>query len=278
MNELQIHTLLEQAAQFRDDDKPLHAIQLLQQVIAAHPTCERAFMLLAQIYYDANRMDAAEKVLLQGLQANPRSAEFYMQLGSFHLRQFNYERALEYFLSIRHLHYPLVHMSLGLTYAGLEKLVEAERELKLAAQVDPKLPRVFEVWGEVLLRLNRTHEAINVLKHAARLDRYSGSAHRLLGNALAADERWQAAYDEYLLAVDMNPDDEEAWLSIATTLIHLNRPAEAKRYFERYLKMKPSDTRAVTAYRSVCTFLDEPEKPKASWRKPKRSRTHPDKN
>ncbi len=278
MNELRIHTLLEQAAQFRDDDKPLHAIQLLQQVIAANPKCERAFMLLAQIYSDSSRLDAAEKVLQQGLKANPRSAEFYIQLGSFHLRQCNYERALEYFLSVRHLHYPLVHMSLGLAYLGLGKLIEAEREVKLAAQVDPKLPRVFEVWGEVLLRLGKSGEAISVLKHAARLDRYSGSAHRLLGDALASIEHWQAAYDEYLLAVDMNPDDEEAWLSIATTLIHLNRLAEAKRYFERYLRLKPSDVQAETAYRSVCEVLGDMNTPTVSVRKPRHPRAHRDKN
>lgn len=270
--------MVEQAVQFRDDDKPLHAIQLLQQVIAANPKCERAFMLLAQIYYDSSRLDAAEKVLLQGLKANPRSAEFYVQLGSFHLRQFNYERALEYFLNIRHLHYPLVHMNLGLAYLGLGKMVEAERELKLAARVDPKLPRVFEVWGEVLLRLRKTDDAISVLKHAARLDQYSGSAHRLLGDAFCSIEQWQSAYDEYLLAVDMNPDDEDAWLSIATTLIRLNRPAEAKRYFERYLNLKPSDVQAETAYRSVCEVLGDKNTPKMSMRKPRRPRTHRDKN
>lgn len=276
MNELQIHTLVEQAAQFRDDDKPLHAIQLLQQVIRANPKCERAFMLLAQIYCDSSRWDAAEKVLLQGLQANPRSTEFYIQLGSFHLRQFNYERALEYFLSVRHLHYPLVHMSLGLAYMGLGKMAEAERELKLAAQVDPKLPKVFELWGEVLLRLKRTNEAISVLKHAARLDRYSGSAHRLLGDALASIEQWQSAYDEYVLAVDMNPDDEEAWLAIATALMHLNRMAEAKRYLERFLNLKPSDAQAEKAYRSVCEVLGNT--PNATTPKPRRPRTRRDQN
>ncbi len=276
MNELQIHTLVEQAAQFRDDDKPLHAIQLLQQVIRANPKCERAFMLLAQIYCDSSRWDAAEKVLLQGLQANPRSTEFYIQLGSFHLRQFNYERALEYFLSVRHLHYPLVHMSLGLAYMGLGKMAEAERELQLAAQVDPKLPKVFELWGEVLLRLKRTNEAISVLKHAARLDRYSGSAHRLLGDALASIEQWQSAYDEYVLAVDMNPDDEEAWLAIATALMHLNRMAEAKRYLERFLNLKPSDAQAEKAYRSVCEVLGNTSN--ATTPKPRRPRTRRDQN
>ncbi len=276
MNELQIQTLVEQAAQFRDDDKPLHAIQLLQQVIRANPKCERAFMLLAQIYCDSSRWDAAEKVLLQGLQANPRSTEFYIQLGSFHLRQFNYERALEYFLSVRHLHYPLVHMSLGLAYMGLGKMAEAEREFKLAAQVDPKLPKVFELWGEVLLRLKRTNEAISVLKHAARLDRYSGSAHRLLGDALASIEQWQSAYDEYVLAVDMNPDDEEAWLAIATALMHLNRMAEAKRYLERFLNLKPSDAQAEKAYRSVCEVLGNT--PNATTPKPRRPRTRRDQN
>jgi len=261
VNELHVHTLIEQATKYRDDDKPLHAMQLLRRVIAWQPACEHAYVLLAQIYEEARQYKAAEAVLLQGLRHNPKSETFYVVLGSFHLARLEFARALDYFLKIRHRHMPYVHMSLGVAYRGIGKLLQAERELKLAAQADPKLPKVFEVWGEVLLELGRTKDALNVLRRAARLDQYSGSAHHLLADALAAEGQWQSAYEEYLLAVDMNPDDEEAWFNIANALIHLDRLDEAKRYLERYLHLKPNDSTAASVYRSVSAILDTTEGP-----------------
>lgn len=261
VNELHVHTLIEQAAKYRDDDKPLHAIQLLRRVLTVQPACEHAYVLLAQIYEEARQDEAAEAVLLQGLRQHPKSETFYFVLGRFHLARLEFTRALEYFLKIRHLHTPHVHMSLGVAYRGIGNLLQAERELKLAAQADPKLPKVFEAWGEVLLELGRTKDALAVLRRAARLDQYSGSAHHLLADALAAESQWQAAYEEYLLAVDMNPDDEEAWFSIANALIHLDRLDEAKRYLERYLHLKPNDLMAASVYKSVSATLDTPEGP-----------------
>jgi tetratricopeptide (TPR) repeat protein len=260
MNELQIHTLLEQASRFYEDDKTLHAIQLLKQVIAASPTCEKAYVMLAQIYFETKRPDFAEKVLLQGLEANNDNLEYYLLLGNLHLRQLHFEQALACFEKIRNLNIPQVHLNVGLIYLGFGRLSEAEAELKRAAALEPNLPQVYELWGEVLLEQKRISEAVEILQHAIRLDQYSGSSHRLLGEAFAHLSQWEMAYDKLVLAVDLNPDDAEAWCLCGDVLLRLNRYAEAQTYLGRSLQLQPNYPEALADYGLACAMLGENDK------------------
>lgn len=260
MNELQIHTLLEKAIRYQDDDKSLHAIQLLRQVIAASPVCDKAYVMLAQIYTETNRAEFAEKILLQGLEADKENLEYYFLLGNLQLRQMHFDQALEYFEKIRSLNIPQVGLSFGLIYMGLGKLAEAETELKKAALAEPDLPKVYELWGEVLLEQKRINEAVDILQQAVRIDQYSGSGYRLLGEAFAHLSQWQMAYDYLILAVDLNPDDADAWCLCGDVLLRLNRVAEAKTYLERSLQLQPNSPEVQENYQLACALLDDDER------------------
>lgn len=257
MNELQLHTLLEQAFAFQDSDKPLHAIQLLNQVIAANPACDRAYVMLAQVYAEINNFVQAERVLLQGRAAGGAYQEYDLLVGNLLLRQMKFEEAIPYFEKMADRKMPQVHLNLGLAYMALGRYAEAEKEMQRAITLAPNLPKVHELWGELLLGQERVSEAVEVLLRAVAIDQYSAAGYRLLGEAYARLSRWQQAYEHLVIAVDLDPDDAEAWSLCGDVLLHLNSFSEAKKYLQRSLQLKPGNPGARASYDKACAMLSD---------------------
>ena len=257
MNELQLHTILEQAERYYEDGKPLHSIQLLKQIINKNPACDKAYVYLAQIFVEMNRGDQAEKVLLQGAETNKENLEYNVLLGNLHLRQHQFDRALEYFGSLQHLNIPQIHENIGLIYFYKGDFEAAETELRRAAIADPTLPKVHELLGEVLMRRRSFVDAIEVLRVALRYDPYSNSAHKLLGAAYLTDNRTEKAYNEFVTAIDCDPDDFESWFSCGDVLVRLTRFNEAKPYLERACAINPKSANALVSLGIVRLKLGE---------------------
>jgi tetratricopeptide (TPR) repeat protein len=250
VNELQLHTLLEQAARHRDEGRVLHAIQILTNLMRVQPSCDKVYAQLAQLYLDMNRPEQAEKVLLHGAAANKENLEYNLLLGNLHLRQQQFERALQYFGNLKHLNIPQIHQSIGLIYFCQGNLEAAEAELRRAVASDPDLPKVHELFGEVLLRSGKTDEAITAFMSALKRDPYSSIAHRLLGEAYVQRKEFEQAYGEFTQAIDCNPDDFALWFLCGTTLAQLQRYDEARAYLEHAYKMnsKSEDVLSALAY------------------------------
>ncbi len=257
MNELQLHTLLEDASRFRDDGKLLHAVQLLMKVINVRPSCDRAYVQLAQVYTEMNRPDFAEKILLKGAASNSENLEYSILLGNLHLQQNHFDKALQYFGSLKHLNIPQIHQGIGLIYSYQKNLEAAEHELRLAAAGDPDLPKIHELLGEVLLRRGNIEEATQVVERALRRDPYSGYAHKLMGEIYGAQNLWEKAYDELGAAIDCDPDDSDLWLRCGEVLLQLHRVAESIVYLERACTLNPKSTNAWVSLGVACLKTGE---------------------
>ncbi|GAB4814815.1 hypothetical protein N2152v2_001861 [Parachlorella kessleri] len=68
---------------------------------------------------------------------------------------------------------------------------------------------------------------------------------KLLSNRCMAHQRlgnWQAACEDAQQAIRLKPDWEKAWYRLGTSLLSLERPAEAKLAFEQGLRFKPGNS------------------------------------
>ncbi len=260
MNELQLHTLLEQASRFRDEGKSLHAIQILMNVIAVHPSSHKAYVQLAQVYTEMNRPDYAEKILLKGAAANKENPEYTMLLGNLHLQQQHFEQALQYFDHLKHLNIPQIHQSIGLIYSYQKNLEAAEQEFRLAAAGDPDLPKVYELLGEVLLHRGDIEGAMQVIQRALRRDPYSAYAHKLMGEIHASRSLWENAFEEFCEAIDCDPDDYNLWHRCGEVLTQLERFTEAKVYLERACALNGESANILISLGRACLKLGESNK------------------
>jgi len=72
--------------------------------------------------------------------------------------------------SLNHPHYVGGHLVLGKIYIDQKKLVEAEKHLKFASELDPQNILALQMLGTVLVHLKKTKEALKVFKLALFLN------------------------------------------------------------------------------------------------------------
>ncbi len=250
MNEIQLHTLLDQARRFLEEGKALHALQIYTRLVEVAPGLEEPYVRLSQLYADMGRGDRAEQILRAGSVRDPHNIVFVTVLGDFYLRSGRYEDAIACLRQIADRRLPAVHFTVGLAAMHLQRWTEAEREFRTAIMLDGRWPRAYEALGEVLIQRKQYAEAIRELEHGLRVEPYSGVGNRLAGIARLNRLEFPKALEHLTLAVDIDPDDAEAWHLCGDVLLRMRRFEEAEPYLQRALKLNPrsADTSVSIGY------------------------------
>jgi Flp pilus assembly protein TadD len=252
VNELQIHTLLEEAATLAEEGKRLHAIQVYTRLVGSDPSLEEPYFRLARLFAEQGNLESAERVVADGLDRHPGKWQFIICLGDLSAAQERYGQAASWYGRLSERRLPRVHFSLGMVYLRLRELEKAEEEFRRALRLDPRFPRIHESLGEVLLERGQVPLAIAEFRKALRHDPYSGDAHRLLGAALTESHQWAAALEEFILAADIDPDDAKAWQLSGETLLRLRRYHEAEYYIRRARALDPGSADVAASCGFVC--------------------------
>jgi tetratricopeptide (TPR) repeat protein len=147
----QLLNILEKARGLAEEGKALHAIQLYRRAQEAEPTAVESYARLARLYSEQGHINSAEGVLRLGLKRDRTNPELLLLLGDLLLREERYSNAISCYDRIRRFKRPGIHLRLGLAHFRAGNLVAAEHELRSAIRVDPSLPKVCELLGEILL-------------------------------------------------------------------------------------------------------------------------------
>ena len=261
MNELQLHTCLEQALAFVEEGKTLHAVQLYYRILCRTPRCPDTYLQLARVFLHQSKPATAERVLTQALSILPGNTEILLLLGDITAARGKLRRALRWYSLLRSRRLAAVHMRLGLVHKRLGDVRRAEVEFRTAIRLAPRLPQVHAMLGEILLSTRRVAEATAEIRRALRIDPCSAMAHRLLGAALLSNHRPAEAIEELELAVDTDPGDTHAWHLCGEALLRLRRLAEAEYCLTRALSLDPSSPDLRATFGFLC--LQQGERIKA---------------
>ena len=252
IDEPALHQMLEQARSFVDERKFLHAAQLYTRITSLAPSTEQAWVELSHVYAELRQYQAAEHVLQQAAASSSDPNKILFLLGNLYFKTADYDRALIYYrqlaLAEKQLSLTLrAHMQFntGLCYFYRGNLKQAESHFRKAKKVDPMFPKINESLGELLLRREAFSESIVVLKQAITADPYSWIAHYLLGVAYQKTQSWTSAYDEFVAAVEMDPNEPNGWQMCGEVLLTLERFDEAERYLGKALELNPHLTDAI---------------------------------
>jgi tetratricopeptide (TPR) repeat protein len=252
VNELHIHTLLEEAAMLAEEGKRLHAIQLYTRLLGSDPSLEEPSLRLARLFAEQGDLESAERVVADGLDRHPGHWKFIICLGDLAAAQEKYGQAAGWYGQLSEHRLPRLHFSLGMVYLRMRELEKAEGEFRRTLRLDSRFPRIHESLGEVLLERGDVPQAIVEFRKALRHDPYSGDAHRFLGAALKESHQWAAALEEFILAVDIDPDDAKAWQLSGEALLHLRRYGEAEYYVRRARALDPGSADVAASCGFVC--------------------------
>lgn len=255
MDEPTLYGLLERARSYVDDGKSLHAIQVYRQLIASAPGLTEPWVELFKIYCQLQRFDTAEKLLLESLDFVTERKEVIFLLGVLYLQTHDHHRALTYFRQLQTNEKILnsefqsrVHFNLGLIHVEMHRWSLAEHHLRKTRQLNPEFPKIDEALSEILLRRGHVREVIEILQAGLSKDPYSWLGHYLLGIAFSRTRQWRSAYEEFVVATDMDPKEPRSWQKCGECLIALRELGQAEHYLRKALELNPKFTDAVVNY------------------------------
>jgi tetratricopeptide (TPR) repeat protein len=159
----------------------------LEKLAAVQPASPLCLYWLARLDYDAQSYTAAVGRLRKVIEMDPTMMRAYDLLGLCHdyLGQFDeairsYTRAVELNrLQPKPSPWPLVDMSISLV--AVNRVAEAEKNLREALSYDVRLPQAHYQLGRVLEMQQQDRAAIQSLNQAAALDSSYAEPHYLLG-------------------------------------------------------------------------------------------------
>lgn len=246
---------LEQARSLVNERKYLHALQLYHKITAASPRLDIAWVELAYVQFELKQYDAAEKTLLRAVSTSDEPNEILFLVGNLYLKLEQYQKALTFYKKLLGMQKTLakdlrshLNFNTALAYYYRDNIRLAEIHFRATRRIDPKFPKINESLGELLLRRGAFAEAIECLNEAIANEQYSWIAHFMLGNAYAKMFDWRRAYDEFVIAVDMDPNEARAWQMCGEALVSLHRLDEAERYLRKALELNPQLTDAVVDF------------------------------
>ncbi|HTY36449.1 MAG TPA: tetratricopeptide repeat protein [Bacteroidota bacterium] len=246
---------LDQARTLVNEKKHLHALQMYYKITAAAPTLDIAWVELAYVQFELKQFAAAEKTLLRAVSTSSEPHEILFLVGNLYLKLNDFAKALTYYKKLlghpqtlskdlrAHLNY-----NAGLAYYYKDNIRLAEIHFRAARRIDPRFPKINESLGELLLRRGAFGEAADCLKESIANEQYSWIAHYLLGTAYAKMYDWRKAHDEFVVAIEMDPNEPRAWHMCGESLLALHKLDEAERYLRKALELNPQLTDAVVDF------------------------------
>lgn len=188
----------------------------------------------------------AEEIGARVLEAYPRDPDSHALMGrlrSVHGRtkeaERSWERCLELDPNRADIHDALARAAWE--RGEFERSAAAGRQ---ALRIDPTMPGVQLRLGRSLLELGQIEEAIAVMEQAVSR---SGSGHYYLAQAYMQSKAYEKARDSYQRAVEIHPDNAQAFYGLALASIRLGQPEKARQYQEEFRKYGVEDPESVKA-------------------------------
>ncbi|WP_168713204.1 tetratricopeptide repeat protein [Parvibaculum lavamentivorans] len=214
-------------------------------LLAETPEDPDALALLASIVVESGRLEEAEQLLGYALKLAPTEPTPWMNLGRLLQQAGRWGDAMDHYHHAATL-FPAhagIAATLGQLYQRANRFTDAEAQYRRALENRP-IPAYHMQLGMVLLRQERTDEAVEELQTAIKGNPNLAAAYGNLGNAEQKRGNIEAAAAAYEKAVALNPKDTLSYVSFGMARLKLGAAREAAEIFERALATHGPERRA----------------------------------
>ncbi|MFM1918454.1 MAG: hypothetical protein RLZZ303_88 [Candidatus Hydrogenedentota bacterium] len=187
--------------------------------------------------------DALRRAAVAAAEGQLRSAEAHYLLGQ------QYVREVDYRLAETELRKAIAaapgwsrpHAALGrlLVRNAVGRREEAEKELLIAAEMDPDYWDPHDSLGIVYRLLGRHEEAYAAARRAVELAPQLVGPHNNLANLLMAMERYDEAEEQYRAAIELDPHHAKPYYNLACLYSRTGRKDEALAQLEAAIQREP---------------------------------------
>jgi tetratricopeptide (TPR) repeat protein len=255
-----VKKLLDEAAGFLGDEKPLHAIQILRKIILSDPEYSDAYLKLAEIYIGVHQYEAAEKLLIDALSRIKDDYKLVYALGSLYYNLGEFEQAFPLLRMLNSWRNPSVHLALANIFLEEEKFEEALSQVKRVLRGDAKYPDGNGILGRIFLKQKDFPNAIKYLRRELALNESSVEFRLDLATAFCLLGSLREALEEFTLLIDTDPDFFPGWLMCGKILLELGKADESEFYLQRALNLNPRSAEARQTMANLYNSIGDVEK------------------
>ncbi len=257
---LSVKGLLDEAVGFLGDEKPLHAIQILRNIISTDPGYTEAYLRLAEIYIGMHKYEAAEVLLADAIVKIKDDYKLVYALGSLYYNLGELENALPLLRRLNSWRNPSVHLALATIFLEQDEFVEAIAEVKRVLRSDVKYPDANGILGRIYLRQKKFPDAIKYLQRELALNESSVEFRLDLATAFYLLGDLRDALEEFTLLIDTDPDFFPGWLMCGEILLGLGKADESEFYLQRALSLNPGSPEVLQSMANLYSTIGEMEK------------------
>ncbi len=198
-------------------------------------------LAIAIQHHQSGRLEPAEQIYRQILQAEPNHADAIHLLGVIASQMGKYEIAVEYIERAIELNGNelVFHNNLGEAYRDLGRIPEAVACYRRVLELKPDCTEAHNNLGKVLQQLGKLEEAIASWRQALGSKPDDAEAHYLLGNALQQQGKLTEAMANWRQAVRFNPDNAAAYNNLGIALQQQGKLEEAVASLQQALRLRP---------------------------------------
>jgi tetratricopeptide (TPR) repeat protein len=186
----------------------------------------------------AGKVSEADSLAQRYLSEQPPSSENFLRIGHIYFEHDQWERAANFFRESIKLQgqNDTAHLLLGLSLSEMKQSAEAERELLIAVQQNPRSDVNCYFAGEQLLRRGKYEASLPYFYKAVELNPKNSGAYRALASALARTGSYGLAENYYKRAISLTEKDGtqtfEPYLDLSYLLLLGNQKEPAARALE----------------------------------------------
>ena len=125
------------------------------------------------------------------------------------------------------------HATLAIINMQLFQWAEAEKEAKLAVDLNPNYPTGLQWYGSILMDTGKYDEAAVIIKRASELDPLSGAISNAVTNIYQVQDNHQAAIENSLKFIELDPAFPGSYRDLGFSYSKLGRHDEAVSQLEK---------------------------------------------
>lgn len=188
------------------------AEQIYRDILEAQPRNADALNLLGVIACQSGRPEVATDLIAQAIEINPAEAAFYSNLGNAFNQQGKLDKAIVAYHRALEANPKLAdaHYNLGNTLRDQGRLDEAIVAYQRAIEISPHYLDAYYNLGTVLCSQDRLDDAITAYQRAIEIDPNFAKAHTNLGAIFLDRNELDKAISACQRAIDVNPNYIEA--------------------------------------------------------------------
>jgi arylsulfatase A-like enzyme/Tfp pilus assembly protein PilF len=232
-----------------NEGKVREGMRFLKEVITERKNVSAAYLNLAMLYADQERLNDAIEVLRIGCEFLPTNYRIFHDYISYLSEAEQFDEAIKAFEGKGFLQLefdPVIWNYIGLAYLKKGNLEKAQRHFAKSISVDRKFPIPYNNLGAIHFTIfNRTKDpkeyqkVLENFKKAIELNPYYGTAHNQLGLAYMQAGDYTEAIIHLEKALELQPDLYETLYYLGVAYMNKGNDFMAYGYFNRF-KVSPT--------------------------------------